>query len=198
MQPKLLRILEEKEFKRVGGDKYISTDIRVIAATNKDLSKEVGKGNFREDLFYRLYVVPIHLPPLRERKEDILILAEYFIKHSPILREGKTISFSDDALKKLETYSWPGNVRELRNVMDRALIHLEGDLITAREIEFSPMTKMGTKGTIASGISLEEVERQTIIKALKSQGGNKKATAKILGIAYSTMCEKVKKYNIEI
>ncbi len=198
MQPKLLRILEEREFKRVGGNKFISPDIRVITATNRELNEDVIKGTFREDLFFRLYVVPIYLPPLRERKEDISFLAEYFIKQSHDLGEKKSVSLSDDALKKLEGYSWPGNIRELHNVIDRAIVNVEGDLITANEIKFAPIIKIDDEKTILPGASLEEIEKQTIIKALKSQKGNKKATAKILGIAYSTMCEKVKKHKIEI
>lgn len=198
MQPKLLRIIEEREFKRVGGDKYIFSDIRVITATNKELNKDVVKGKFREDLFYRLYVVPIDIPPLRERKEDISFLAEHFIKQFHKFKGKKNILISDDALKKMEDYSWPGNIRELRNVIDRAMVQIEGNLITANEIKFAPIAKIEDENSFPSGTSLEEIERQTIIKALKSQNGNKKATAKILGIAYSTMCEKVKKYKITI
>ena len=194
MQPKLLRILEEKEFKRVGGNKYISPDIRVITATNRELNEDVIKGKFREDLFFRLYVIPIDLPPLRERIEDISFLAEYFIKKSPHLN--KRITLSDEALKKMENFSWPGNIRELSNVMERAMVNMEGSVITADEIKFAPITKSTEGKTILNGTSLQEVEKQTIINALKSQGGNKKATAKALGIAYSTICEKIKKYKI--
>ncbi len=199
MQPKLLRILEEREFKRVGGDTHIPTDIRVIAATNKELNVEVTKGNFREDLFFRLYVIPISLPALRERKEDISLLTDYFINKNEQLKEtGSQVTISDEALKKMTEYTWPGNVRELRNVIDRAIVNSDMNQISAEDIQFIPTMKDENKTFSSSHASLEEVEKQTIINALKAQDGNKKATAKLLGIAYSTMCEKVKKYKIEI
>jgi len=199
MQPKLLRILEEREFKRVGGDTHIQTDIRVIAATNKELNVEITRGNFREDLFFRLYVIPISLPTLRERKEDIPLLADHFIKKSQLLSEtGSQVTISDEALKKMADYSWPGNVRELRNIIDRAIVNSDMHLISAEDVQFIPTIKENAKSFSSSHASLEEVEKQTIINALKEQDGNKKATAKVLGIAYSTMCEKVKKYKIEI
>jgi transcriptional regulator with AAA-type ATPase domain len=199
MQPKLLRILEEREFKRVGGDTHIQTDIRVIAATNKELNVEITKGNFREDLFFRLYVIPISLPTLRERKEDIPLLTEHFIKKNQMLSEtGSQVTISDEALQKMSDYSWPGNVRELRNIIERAIVNSDMHQISAEDIQFIPTIKEDNKSFSSSNASLEEVEKQTIINALKEQGGNKKATAKVLGIAYSTMCEKVKKYKIEI
>jgi len=198
MQPKLLRILEEREFKRVGGDTHISTDIRVIAATNRELNVEVAKGNFREDLFFRLYVIPVSLPALRERESDIPLLADFFIAKNPFLKESVSkATLTDGALKKMSDYKWPGNVRELRNVIDRAIVNTDSDIITEDDIQFIP-TMQNDKGPApALSGSLEDIEKQTIINALKAQGGNKKATAKVLGIAYSTMCEKVKKYQIE-
>ncbi len=199
MQPKLLRILEERKFKRVGGDTHIPTDIRVLAATNRELNVEVTKGNFREDLFFRLYVIPISLPTLRERKEDIPLLANHFIKKNPLCSEkGSQPTISDEALKKMADYSWPGNVRELRNVIDRAIVNSDRHHINSEDIQFVPAIKGNEKSFTSSKTSLDEIEKQTIIKALEAQGGNKKATAKVLGIAYSTMCEKVKKYKIEI
>ena len=198
MQPKLLRILEEREFKRVGGDTHISTDIRVIAATNRELNVEVTKGNFREDLFFRLYVIPVSIPPLRERKSDIPLLADFFIAHNPLLKEsGSKATLTDGALKKMTAYEWPGNVRELRNVIDRAIVNSDGERISEEDIQFIPTMPSDKGPAPALSGSLEEIEKQTIINALKAQGGNKKATAKVLGIAYSTMCEKVKKYQIE-
>ncbi len=199
MQPKLLRILEERKFKRVGGDEYISTDIRVIAATNRELNIEVTKGNFREDLFFRLYVIPVSLPSLRERKGDIPLLVNHFINKN-ILFSGSDSQFTinDDAMNKMADYSWPGNVRELRNVIDRAIVNSDGLNITIDEIHFIPNIHSDTGPSPALSGSLEDIEKQTIIKALKARGGNKKATAKVLGIAYSTMCDKVKKYKIEV
>ena len=199
MQPKLLRILEEREFKRVGGDAHISTDFRVIAATNRELNLEVSKGNFREDLFFRLYVIPVSLPTLKERKSDIPLLVNHFLSINTS-SSGNTsqMSISDDALKKMADYSWPGNVRELRNVIDRAIVNSDGSTITADDIQFIPTMQNTTGPAPALSGSLEDIEKQTIINALKAQGGNKKATAKVLGIAYSTMCEKVKKYQIEV
>ena len=198
MQPKLLRILEERKFKRVGGDRHLSTDMRVIAATNRELNKEVMKGNFREDLFYRLYVIPISLPPLRDRIEDISLLVDNFLRKAPLRMDRSQSTISNEVLKKMEEYPWPGNIRELRNVIDRAVVSSEGHQITVDNIQFTSPIKEEDKPFIPSQVSLEEMERQTIINALKAQGGNKKATAKVLGIAYSTMCEKIKKFKIDI
>ena len=199
MQPKLLRILEERKFKRIGGDTHIPVDIRVIAATNRKLNVEVMKGNFREDLFFRLYVIPFSLPALKERGEDISLLANYYLKKHPLISEKDSqITISDVALKKMNEYSWPGNVRELRNVIERAIINSDGRQISAAEIQFSPVMLERETSLTPSHASLEEIEKQAIVNALKAQGGNKKATAKALGIAYSTMCEKVRKYIIEI
>jgi transcriptional regulator with PAS, ATPase and Fis domain len=199
MQPKLLRILEEREFKRVGGDTHISTDFRVIAATNRELNIEVARGNFREDLFFRLYVIPVSLPTLKERKGDIPLLANHFLNiNTSSSGDTSRMSISDDALKKMADYTWPGNVRELRNVIERAIVTSDGSTITADDIQFIPTMQNTTGPAPALSGSLEDIEKQTIINALKAQGGNKKATAKVLGIAYSTMCEKVKKYQIEV
>ncbi len=198
LQPKLLRILEERSFKRVGGDAHIPTNIRVIAATNRELNKEVMKGNFREDLFFRLYVIPICMPPLRERGEDIPLLAEFFMQKFKATSESGMVSISADGIKKLKEYAWPGNVRELKNTIERAIVSAEGETITAGDIHFIAPIKMEDTPQVHGSGSLEDIEKQTIINALKAQGGNKKATAKVLGIAYSTMCEKVKKYKIDM
>jgi transcriptional regulator with PAS, ATPase and Fis domain len=199
MQPKLLRILEERKFKRVGGDSYISTDIRVIAATNRELNIEVAKGNFREDLFFRLYVIPVSLPSLRERKGDIPLLVNHFINKNTLFSGNESqITISDDALNKMADYSWPGNVRELRNVIDRAIVNSDVQNITIDDIQFIPNIHSDTGPSPALSGSLEDIEKQTILHALKARSGNKKATAKVLGIAYSTMCDKVKKYKIEV
>jgi DNA-binding NtrC family response regulator len=199
LQPKLLRILEEREFKRVGGDSHIPADVRIIAATNRNLTEEVKKGNFREELFFRLYVIPLSLPSLTERREDIPLIVNSFLNKNPMTAKKEKRAFSDEAMKKLVDYPWPGNVRELRNIIDRALFNCEGPVITTEDIKFIPSTSEKDDLSFKSShASLEEVEKQTIINALKAQGGNKKATAAVLGIAYSTMCEKVKKYKIKI
>ena len=133
-----------------------------------------------------------------ERKSDIPLLADFFIAHNPFLREtGSKAVLTDGALKKMTAYDWPGNVRELRNVIDRAIVNSDGEKISEEDIQFIPTMQSDAGPAPALSGSLEDIEKQTIINALKAQGGNKKATAKVLGIAYSTMCEKVKKYQIE-
>lgn len=192
LQPKLLRVLERLEIKRVGGSKPIGVDVRMIAATNRNLKQEVKAGRFREDLFYRLSVVEIPLPPLREHLEDIPLLVEQFLQHSSVDAGGKR--FSDGAINILMSYGWPGNVRQLRNVVERVLLLAEGDIVEPKNL----VTLMPTSGKIdaPTGKSLAEIEKSAIQYALKSCGGNKAATAKSLGIAYSTLYEKMKKYGI--
>ncbi len=202
LQPKLLRVLETREFLRVGGEKPVSVDVRIITATNRNLQKLLREGTFREDLFFRLYVVPIFLPPLRDRSDDISLLVKHFLKEkvdSSTLSQAPPVSRS--ALDRLKHYSWPGNVRELKNVLDRSLILSSGDKIDLEHVHFpsefgEPMSgKDQALYPLPQG-SLEEIEKASIIQTLKRQGWNKKATAMALGIAKSTLHEKIKKYGI--
>jgi DNA-binding NtrC family response regulator len=196
LQPKLLRALDQRETKRVGADKPVRVNVRVISATNRDLEKEVKAGRFREDLFYRLSVVRVSLPPLRKRKEDIGMLASHLLAAvSPEV--GKQIAgLSPEALAALSAYSWPGNVRELRNVLGRAAALCDGGRIEAKDLFLSQGRKTATFDGL-SGKSLEEIEKAAIHATLRSVKGNKTEAAKVLGIAYSTLYEKMKKYGMK-
>ncbi len=194
LQPKLLRALDQREAKRIGSDKPVIFTARVIAATNKDLEKEVKAGRFREDLFYRLSVVRVSMPPLRKRKEDIETIASRLL--TAISKEiGKKITgLSSEAGTALTAYSWPGNVRELRNVLGRAAALCSSDRIEARDLFLMQKKKTATIDGL-SGKTLEEIEKAAIQATLRS-ANNKTEAAKNLGIAYSTLYEKMKKYGI--
>jgi DNA-binding NtrC family response regulator len=195
LQPKLLRALDRRETKRVGADKPVTINVRVISATNKELDKEVKAGRFREDLFYRLSVVRVSMPPLRKRTEDIETVAGHLLDGiSPDI--GKKITgLSPEALAALTAYSWPGNVRELKNVLGRAAALCDGKRIEAKDLFLSPGKKTATFEGL-SGKTLEEIEKAAIHATLKSVDGNKTEAAKVLGIAYSTLYEKMKKYGM--
>ncbi len=195
LQPKLLRALDQREAKRIGSDKPVSFNVRVIAATNRDLEKEVKAGQFREDLFYRLSVVRVSMPPLRKRKEDIETIASDLL--AGISKEiGKKITgLSSEAGAALSAYAWPGNVRELRNILGRAAALCNGDRIEARDLFLTQKKKSATLDGL-SGKTLEEIEKAAIQATLKSANGNKTEAAKVLGIAYSTLYEKMKKYGM--
>ncbi len=197
MQPKLLRVLEEKQFKRIGSGEVLHSDFRVIAATNRWLDQEVLKGRFRQDLFFRLYVLPIFLPPLREREEDIPILISHFLK-------GKAVQVPQAAMDQLVAHPWPGNVRELRNVMERAVVMMEGNVLQPEDLLF--LSNADRQGELmpwekneetSPPASLEEIEKQVIRRALKSCKGDKKVVAKTLGIALSTLYEKLRRYKLD-
>jgi len=200
MQPKLLRVLEQREVKRLGGNEIFKVNVRVIAATNRDLVSEVQKGRFREDLFYRISVVKIHLPPLREKREDIPFLAQEFSREfSEQYSGGADVAVSAEALEILRHYHWPGNVRELRNVITRAMAMGNGKALRPRDF-IMPLPSEGRPRVPSLdslvGKTLEEIEKAAIMKTLEAHGGNKSAAARILGIAYSTLYEKIKKYEL--
>jgi len=201
LQAKLLRVIENGTFRRVGGVTDIKVDVRIISATNKDLKKEIEEGRFREDLYYRLNVIPVHIPPLRERREDIPLLAEYFVnKYHP----GKRLS--NEALEALKNYSWRGNVRELENVIERVCLLTKSDEITLQDLP--PEIIMDTKERpivpelTPKGINLdklvEDIEKQYIIKALKMTQNTKVDAARLLGLSLRSFRYRLKKYNIEI
>jgi len=204
LQAKLLRVLEESTFIRLGGNKTIKVNIRIIAATNKDLSQAVEQGTFRSDLFYRLNVVPIQIPPLRERQEDILALAYSFIQefNQELKRSYKEIS--PEAADILLDYPWPGNIRELRNIMERIMSLYVSDIILPTHIpleirNFQKFTnhKIYADKDITPGlISLDELEKRYIKKVLKETNGNKTRTAKILGIHPTSLFRKLKSWNL--
>ncbi len=192
MQAKLLRVLQDGTFEHLGGNTTLHTDARVVCATNKDLKKEVAEGRFREDLYFRLSVFPIRLKPLRERKEAIPVLVEYFV-NTISRRLGKApLRVSEDTMKRLSAYHWPGNVRELQNVLERAIILSRTDVLNLSRIalEESPASQplIGT---------LKELERQAIEQTLKRFNGNRKKTAEALGISLRSLQYKIKEYELQ-
>jgi DNA-binding NtrC family response regulator len=200
MQAKLLRVLQEKEFERVGGTKTIKSDVRVVAATNKDIKKEVDNGNFRPDLYFRLNVVPIHLPPLRERIEDTPELVHFILKELNDLFNKNFGSISHEAMNSLLKYQWPGNIRELRNMLEKAVLLGDGTEIT---VEYLPdeLNETGDypEKTASKGVTtLEDMEKVQIYDALRKNNWNQTKTAECLGIHRNTLREKIKKFDIQI
>jgi DNA-binding NtrC family response regulator len=203
VQPKLLRFLQTGEYRRVGGNKNLHADVRIISATNRDLRTEVATNRFREDLLYRLNVITLHLPPLRERKEDIPLLVDYFLKKRA--RSKEPIRIDPKALELLTKYDWPGNVRELENVIERAAILCQNNVIRvddlALPIGMRPLydqTGVAAGGTniLGTPVSLRDVEKIHIDGVLKSVNWNKNMAAKILGISLKTLYTKIQQYNL--
>jgi DNA-binding NtrC family response regulator len=201
-QAKLLRFLETQTFKRVGGLKDIEVDIRVIAATNQDLETAVSEEKFREDLYYRLNVCPIYIPPLRERREDILPLADFFIRQDNIKFRKNLLGLNKEAQKVFLAYDWPGNVRELKNAIERAMIFERSPYLTAQHLPIklngktSPLQISLKKQLPGETMSLADVEKDLLIKALNKARGNKSQAAKILSITRDALRYKIKKWNI--
>jgi DNA-binding NtrC family response regulator len=198
IQIKLLRVLQEKKFERVGGEETIETDVRIVTATNKDLKEEIKKGNFREDLYYRLNVVNINVPPLRERKDDIPLLVTSFLKEFSEENGKKVDIISDKARSHLYAYDWPGNVRELRNCIESALVMAKGNTIT--EEDLPPSLRQGSDEgwiRIALGTSLDESEKIIIRDTLSLNKGNKSKTADVLGIGRKTLHRKLAEWEGE-
>ncbi len=201
MQVKLLRALQEHEFERVGGECTIKVDVRLIAATNRDLTKEVAAGRFREDLYYRLQVVPVELPPLRERRDDIPVLVAHFVAKLAPKVNARVRGVADDALGRLMAYHWPGNVRELENVIEQSLVFTEGDLVPVSALPpFLQGPESEDRLDVPREMSLPEIlddlERQLILKAYKKANGVKTETARLLGIKTSALYYKLDKYKI--
>jgi transcriptional regulator with PAS, ATPase and Fis domain len=196
MQAKILRAIQEREFYRVGGTAPVSVDIRLVAATNLDLAAEVEAGRFRRDLYYRVSVVTIDVPPLRERREDLGPLIDYALAEACARVKRKGLAFSADARKALEEYRWPGNIRELMNVVERAVVLGRGpqvglDLLPA-ELRSAPHPRAGE-----GGLSLREAERRAILRALEATGWKKGETAEALGISWPTLNKKIEEYGIK-
>jgi two-component system, NtrC family, response regulator AtoC len=201
VQVKLLRVIQERSFERIGGQQTINIDVRVVAATNKDLAVEMREGRFREDLFYRLNVIPLHMPSLRERKEDIPLLIEHFLKkYDP---KGRISSVHPAALKLLVDYYWPGNVRELENTMERLAIVTPGATIEASDIPTEFRHSRVLPGPEVrfmmpeSGLDLEQVEKAFITQALELAQGNKSKAAKLLGLTRHTLLYRIEKHNLD-
>jgi len=199
LQAKLLRFLEEKTFKRVGGVADIRVDVRVIAATNRDLEDEVKKRRFREDLYYRLNVLPIVLPPLRARTEDIPLLVRYFVDAFNQEFRKKVRGVSDEAMRRLQTYGWPGNIRELRNAVERAMLLVDGTELTADQFPIVSASARLTEGVAlpATGIDLEQLERSLVIQALERSGWNQSRAATLLGLNRDQIRYRIEKFKLQ-
>jgi DNA-binding NtrC family response regulator len=195
IQVHLLRVLEEKEFTRVGGNEPIKVDVRVISATNKDLKRAIANGEFREDLYYRLNVVTIELPPLRERKEDIPLLAQHFLNKFALENDKEVTGFSPEATKSLLDYDWPGNVRELENAVERGVILAKGSLVTVADL---PQESASLARSVPIGRALREVERNHILSVLNGTGGNYSEAARVLGITRMTLYNKAREYSLNV
>ena len=210
MQAKLLRVLEEGEIERVGGDKPFSVDVRVVVATHRNLEEQVRQGTFREDLYHRVFVFPIVLPPLRERREDVRVLAEHFVRQLEEQNNWKLRKLSSEAIAELEKYSWPGNVRELRNVVERVLLLAPGDVVEAETVRRALPGAAGAAvggGTASARIALEmgtlaerveAFERETLLAELKLHHHHMTNTAKALGLERSHLYKKCQQLGIDL
>jgi len=199
MQVKLLRVLEERSFERVGSSKTMEVDVRLVAATNKDLKKQVTEGKFRDDLFYRLSVVAVNLPPLRERRDDIPLLALAFLKQCAEENGKPAREVTQEAMNILMAYDWPGNVRELRNAMEQMVVLGREERLTLRDV---PATIRGAADlskiiVVCPGMTVEEAEKQLIIQALKEMEGNRTKAADKIGMSRRTIHRKIKQYGLE-
>jgi len=203
MQAKLLRVLEQGEIERIGGDKAVKVDVRVLVATHHDLQDLVKKGSFRQDLFHRIYVFPIKLPPLRERPEDIPALADHFASRIAKQNGWKPVSFSSQAIQALQAYAWPGNIRELRNVIERVLLFTEDDQVSAATVQ-SALPGASDGGPASANISgtlaerVEQVERQMILDEIKRQNNHITNVAKALGLERSHFYKKCQQLGIDL
>lgn len=193
MQVKLLRVIENKQFTRVGGTREIKTDTRIIAASNRDLRQAMQQGGFREDLYFRLRVVEINLPPLRERREDIPVLAEYFVEKITAENGRQPFPIDQSAMRRLETYDWPGNIREMRNAIERAIVLCERDVLTSADFNFIDSADSTISTDIDEpGLTLKEMETQHIRRILDLTGGNKTRAAQLLGVERKTLYNKIR------
>jgi two-component system response regulator HydG len=199
MQVKLLRVLQERELTRVGGEEVLRIDVRLIAATNKDLLREIESQRFRDDLYYRLNVVNLTVPPLRERKEDIPLLSQHFLRHFAEKNRKTMKGLTPQAMDRLLRYDWPGNVRELMNVIERGVVLARSEYVDEEQIPLIPEAEgmaVSPKENVPGDVSLDEVEKTTILNTLESVGGNKSEAARRLGITRKTLHAKLKKYGL--
>ena len=212
IQLKLLRVLQEREIRRVGDDKSMKVDVRLLTATNRDLKALISSGEFREDFYYRIHVFEVHLPALRERREDIPLLAERFMTELSTIHRNQVSSIARDALQRMMDYDWPGNVREFRNALEHAFVTVSGDTISLFDLPIEIRTPVETtaaetQSRTASGatkrsshqavLSAEQMDdRQQLVEALEQTGGNKTAAAKLLGVSRVTMWKKARKYGL--
>jgi Nif-specific regulatory protein len=202
IQAKFLRVLEGHPFERVGGSEPLKVDVRVIAATNRDLERDVSEGRFRRDLFFRLHVLEIVVPPLRKRPEDIADLANHFLQKFNAETGRRIKGFTPRAMEQIRSYRWPGNVRELKNVVERAVVLTRGEFIDLEDLLLSRLATAGDTGEVVATprqyqpMSLEDVERRHILATLAATGWNKSQAAAILGIERSTLDRKIRRYEL--
>jgi len=201
MQVKLLRVLQEREITRVGGEEVIKVDVRIIAATNKDLAREIEAGRFREDLYYRLNVVALEMPPLRERREDIPLLAQHFLEALSKENRKNIKGFTPQAMDRLMKYDWPGNVRELMNAVERGVVlsrspYLDEEVLSLISSDELSSQDISSGDGLNADMPLDEVEKATILKTLESAGGNKSEAARRLGITRRTLHKRLKLYGV--
>lgn len=200
LQAKLLRVIQEQEFERVGGSKPIHVDVRLISTSNRNIKEAIANKVLREDLYYRLNVIPVHLPPLRNRPEDIVPLANYFLEVMGNENHRSSLTFSSEAVKKLQAYAWPGNIRELANVVERAVVMSSSKMIGPELLflESVPSSSAEAPSNFPEGMSLHDLEKKLILETLKTQQQNRTKTAEILGISVKTLRNKLHEYNIEV
>jgi two-component system response regulator AtoC len=199
LQAKLLRVLQEKEIERIGGNGPVKVNTRIIATTNRDIKSIVNSGNFRQDLYYRLYVIHLEVPPLRERVKDVELMSKYFLKKFCFDFSKPEVQFSDEAMGKLKAYSWPGNVRELQNVIQRSLLMCKANIITAQDLALSRdkvKSNMEWIKGLPVGRKLHEVEIHFILETLKKHNGNRTHAAKTLGISLRTLRNKINEFTV--
>ncbi len=205
MQAKLLRVLQQKEIQRIGSEEVLQVDVRIVAATNRDLEVEVSQGRFREDLFYRLNVMPLNVPPLRARQDDIPLLVDHFLRRYAKKNRKPVKGFTPLAMDMLLKYDWPGNVRELENAVERAVILLTGEHITEKQLPLNIVKKypdidesgVAMASSPTGNRSLDEIEKEAILATLQATDGNKSESARRLGITRKTLHNKLKRYGID-
>jgi len=199
-QAKVLRVLQEQKFQRVGGQQTISVDVRVIAATNKNLEEEIRAGRFREDLYFRLNVIPLSVPPLRDRGDDVILLAEHFLRRFAAETGNRPKRLAEKAQALLRGHSWPGNVRELRNLAERLTILVPGETVEVSDIDFGSQGEERSLfgSTLLLRDAREEFERQFILRRLRDFGGNVSKTAESLGVERSNLYRKLNAYGIKV
>ncbi len=205
LQAKLLRVIQEQEFERVGGTKSVKVDVRIIATSNRDMKEAIAEKKIREDLYYRLNVVPINLPPLRERKEDIIPLANYFLEKLALENHREKKKLTSSAEKKLLAHQWPGNIRELANVIERAVVMDSGRQVSAEHLLIEGMeepaktSEDATEDTkLPAGLTLQELEKRLIVETLQAQQNNRTKTAEALGITTKALRSKIQDYDLKI
>jgi len=197
LQGKILRAIQEGEIERVGGRSTIKVNVRIIATTNRDLKEMVKNGEFREDLYYRLNVIPIEIPPLRYRIRDIELLSKHFICVSNLINQKSIAGLTPEALKRLMMWRWPGNVRELENVIERATLLSPGPMITEHDLEALNISDESQKFDLSPGMTVAEAEKQLIIRTLEYTSQNRTHAARMLGISIRTLRNKLNEYKVE-